>query len=127
MTRLDGDGLTDNSHERRVADSEVNAQMDRSAKANGCDQVAETEEVFLGLDGKFVRAWFDGAVVEDAQHKFHSRDVDFLLLEIGTRDHQHATPQGDMSQQLTPPMLVRIEVSSSVNVPFGRDRHTLLK
>lgn len=36
VARLNSDGLADDSHERRITQGEVNAQIDRSTKANGC-------------------------------------------------------------------------------------------
>lgn len=82
MTGFDRDRLTDDGHQRRIALGEVDTKIDRSAKANGRDQVAKAEEVGLGRDGEVVLARRDRAVVEDAEYQFHRRDVNFFLLSM---------------------------------------------
>lgn len=128
MTGFDRDGLTDDGHKRRIALGEVNAKVNRSAKANGRDQVAKAEKVGLGRDGEVVGAGRDRAVVEDAEDQLHRRDVNFFLLNIwqGVTISMRFVEKNGRAR-LTAPILVRIEVSSSVKVPSGSDRHTLLK
>ena len=127
MTGFDRDGLTDDGHKRRIALGEVNSKVDRSAKANGRDQVAKAEEVGLGRDREVVGAGRDRAVVEDAEDQLHRRDVNFFLLKIwqgATISMRFVEVEKNGRARLTAPILVRIEVSSSVKVPLGSDRHT---
>lgn len=68
MAGFDSDGLTDHSHERRITHGKVNTQIDRSAKADGRNQVTEAKKVGLGLDGKRVSAGCDCAIVVHTEH-----------------------------------------------------------